>query len=573
MSEAPPGTWDYLVVGSGFGGSVSALRLSEKGYRVLVLEKGRRFTDSDFPKTNWNVKKFLWAPKLGCRGILKLTYLRHVTALSGAGVGGGSLVYANTLPVPREPFFRSPSWAGLADWWHELAPHYDTALRMLGATRTPFLTTPDEILRDLAVEVGRGDSFESTDVAVYFGRPEETVKDPFFGGEGPDRTGCHRCGGCMVGCRHGAKNTLDRNYLWLAERRGTVVEPDTLVTWVKPLVGGGYEVTARTGTHAMVPLNRERTFRATNVIFAGGVTGTVPLLLELKESPDGLPKLSGRLGHYVRTNSEVLVGVVSERRDRDLSTGIAIGSIIHTDEHSHLEPVRYPAGSGFFRLQAMPMATGETVFARFADAFVRMLRHPIKALRAWCVPDWAKYSMILLYMRTVDGSLRMRRGHSPWTLFFRGSLTEEQGDGAPAKATAPEAAALAEKVALKLEGYPQSLLTETLFGIPTTAHILGGCTMGDAPENGVIDHRHRVFGYEGLYVIDGAAVSANPGVNPSLTITALAERAMSFIPAKEGAVLPTPAVLPPPQSGRAFPDSDPWGHEPVRSASSPDHLA
>ena len=527
--------WDFLIVGSGFGGSVSALRLTEKGYRVLVLEKGRRFRAEDFPRTNWNLKRFLWAPRLGLRGILKLTYLRHVTALSGAGVGGGSLCYANTLPVPKDDFFGAPSWARLARWKEELAAPYQTALRMLGAARTPFLTPPDEVLRDVAKEIGREDGFEPTNVAVWFGEPEVTVPDPYFGGEGPERTGCRQCGGCMVGCRHGAKNTLDMNYLWLAERRGLRIEADTEVTWIRPLEGGGYELQARHGTHAIPGLNGRRTYRARNVILAGGVGGRVPLLLRRRERPDGLPNLSPRLGHFVRTNSEVLVGVVTERRDVDLSKGIAIGSILHTDEHSHLEPVRYPAGSGFFRFQAMPMATGDTILARFANAVGRTFRQPVRALRAWLVPDWAKFTMILLYMRTVDGSLKLRRGRSFWTFGTRGAVTEEQGDGPPATATAPVAAKLAERVARKLDGFPQSMLTETILGIPTTAHILGGCTMGDAPENGVIDHRHRVFGYEGLYVIDGAAISANPGVNPALTITALAERAMTFIPPKEGA--------------------------------------
>ena len=531
-----PDAWDFVVVGSGFGGSVSALRLAEKGYRVLVLERGRRFGPDDFPRSNWDLRRFLWAPRLGLRGILKLTYLRHVTALSGAGVGGGSLVYANTLPVPTDAFFAAPSWAHLADWKRELAPHYATALRMLGATRTPFLTPPDEVLRDLARDLGRPEAFEPTEVAVYFGEPGVTAPDPYFGGEGPPRSGCTRCGGCMIGCRHGAKNSLDQNYLFLAERRGAVVQADTDVTWVRPRPGGGFELSARVGTHALPWLDRRETVLARNVVLAGGVMGTVPLLLKLREDPGGLPRLSPRLGHLVRTNSEVLVGVVSRRRGLDLSQGIAIGSIVHTDAHSHLEPVRYPAGSGFFRLQALPMATGETVLARLADALLRTLRHPWKALRAWLVRDWARSTMILLYMRTVDGSLRMRRGRSGWTLLRRGTVTEEGGDGPRAKATAPEAAALAEQVAAKLDGFPQSMLTETLLGIPTTAHVLGGCTIGESPETGVVDARHRVFGYEGLWVIDGSAVSANPGVNPSLTITAMAERAMSFVPRKAESV-------------------------------------
>jgi cholesterol oxidase len=523
--------WDYLIVGSGFGGSVSALRLTEKGYKVLVLEKGRRLQAEAFPKTNWNLKRFFWLPRLGWRGLFKMTFLGHVTALSGVGVGGGSLVYANTLPVPKDAFFEAPSWGHLADWRRELAEPYATVLRMLGATPNPALTYPDEVLRAVGTELGRGEAFEPTQVAVYFGQPGTKAPDPYFEGAGPERTGCILCGGCMLGCRFGAKNTLDQNYLYLAERRGLRIEPDTEVTWVKPLPGGGYEVEARQGTWASPAWNTRKTYRAKGIIFAGGVTGTVPLLLRLKERLDGLPALSKRVGDFVRTNSEVLVGVVSQRRDRDLSQGIAIGSILHTDPHSHLEPVRYSAGSGFFRALMLPLAPGDTLGQRLLSACGLLLRHPLRTLRAYLVPDWAKYTMILLYMRTVDGHIRMRLGRSLRTGFRRGTVTEA-GDGPPAKAWAPEATDLAHRVARHLDGFPASLLTEVLLGIPTTAHILGGSPMGDSGATGAIDHRHRLFGYENLYVIDGSAISANPGVNPSLTIAALAERAISFFPPK-----------------------------------------
>jgi cholesterol oxidase len=333
----------------------------------------------------------------------------------------------------------------------------------------------------------------------------------------------------MLGCNHGAKNTLDRNYLYLAERRGLRIEADTEVTWVKPHAEGGYEVEARQGTWALPVLNAKRTYRARQIIFAGGVLGTVPLLLKLKEAASGLPALSDRIGDFVRTNSEVLLGVVTRRRDQDLSQGIAIGSILHTDEHSHLEPVRYPAGAGFFRTLMLPQAPGDTLFRRLASALGQVVRHPIQTLQAYLVPDWAKYTMILLYMRTVEGHIRMRLGRGLRTGFRRGAVTKP-GDGPPAKAWAPEATDLGQRVARHLDGYPSSLLTETLLGIPTTAHILGGAPMGASAEEGAIDHQHRLFGYEGLYVIDGSAMSANPGVNPSLTIAALAERAMSFIP-------------------------------------------
>ncbi len=518
--------WDFVIVGSGFGGSVSALRLVEKGYRVLMLEKGRRFAPDDFPKSNWDLKRWLWLPKLGMRGLFQMTFLPHVTALSGVGVGGGSLVYANTLPIPKDSFFDAVSWGGLAKWKEELAPHYLTARRMLGAVENPNSTYPDEVLAQLGRE--RNLEHHPSTVAVYFGKPGVTVPDPFFGGEGPPRTGCIQCGGCMIGCRFGAKNTLDHNYLYLAENKGLNLQPEAEVTWVKPLDGGGYSVDVESG------LGRTRTRQThttKNVIFSGGVMGTMPLLLQLAERPDGLPRLSKRLGSFVRTNSEALIGVITNRKDVDLSKGIAIGSILQTDAHSHLEPVRYPAGSGFFRLFNAPHVTGDTFPTRLARLITATVRSPWKTARAFLVGDWAKSTMILLYMRTLEGHLKMQLGRGPTTGFARGIVTSLESGPKPT-ANIPEADELARAVAAKIDGKPMTLVTETLGGIPTTAHILGGACMGDSAETGVIDHRHRVFGYDGLYVIDGSAVSANPGVNPSLTITALAERAMTFIPAK-----------------------------------------
>lgn len=522
---------DWLIIGSGFGGSVSALRLTEKGYRVVMLEKGRRLRAEDFPKTNWNLKKWLWMPQLGWRGLFKMTFFRHVTVLSGVGVGGGSLVYANTLPIPKDDFFQARSWGALADWKTELTPHYATARRMLGATVNPLRTLPDEIIQQVGKEMGRED-FQPTTVAVYFGQPGVTVPDPYFGGEGPERTGCNSCGGCMTGCRFNAKNTLDKNYLYFAEKRGLTLHADTEVTWVRPLPGGGYEVEALEGTSRFS--RRKRRFTARQVIFSGGVLGTVDLLLKLKADPEGLPRLSDRLGDGVRTNSEALIGVVAGKRfhDKDLSRGIAIGSILHTDAHSHLEPVRYSAGSDFFRSLMAPHVSGTTAFSRLAKVAGLFLRHPLKMIGSWFTRDFARRSMILLYMRTLDGHLRMRRGRGLFTAGRKGLTTGLQEGPAPT-ANIPEASELAHRVAEKLDGLPMTLASETVMGIPTTAHILGGCCMGDSPQTGVIDPQHRLFGYEGLYVVDGSAISANPGVNPSLTITALAERAMTFIPARQ----------------------------------------
>lgn len=520
--------YDFAVVGSGFGGSVSALRLCEKGYRVLLLEKGRRFAVQDFPKTNWDLKRWLWNPEVGLRGFFKMSFFRHVTIFSGVGVGGGSLVYANTLPVPKREFFETGTWAGLADWHKELAPHYATAERMLGAAPNPRLMPGDEILRDVARDVGRGASFEPTRVAVFFGKPGVTVPDPYFDGRGPERTGCIFCGGCMTGCRHGAKNTLDRNYLYLAERLGLTLLAETEVVALRQRSGGGYLLEVRQG------LGRKKTsrqFSADRVVLSGGVLGTVRLLLEMRDDRHGLPRLSPMTGRAVRTNSESLIGVVTRRRDVNLSEGIAIGSILHTDEHSHLEPVRYGDGSGFFRLLAAPHTPAATAPERLARAAALIAAHPMTALRVLAVPDFAKYTQILLYMRSLEGTLSFELGRGVRTGFRRG-LETALGDGPAPSAFIPEATELARRFAEKLDGAPVSMLTETLMGIPSTAHILGGACIGQNPDEGVIDIHHEVFGYPGLYVIDGAAVSSNPGVNPSLTITAMAERAMSRIPAK-----------------------------------------
>jgi cholesterol oxidase len=528
--------YDWIIIGSGFGGSVSAHRLTQKGYKVLVIEKGRRFGPEDFPKTNWDLKRWMWNPAMGLKGIFKMSFMKHMTVLHGVGVGGGSLVYANTLPTPTSAFFQSGSWSELADWEAELAPHYQTAKRMLGATPNPLMTKGDHVIKEIAKDIGREEHFHPTEVAVFFGEPNKKVPDPFFEGEGPDRVGCNFCGACMTGCRVGAKNTLDKNYLYLAEKNGAEVVPETEVTAIRPLDAGGYRIE----TKATFGKANPREVTANRVILSGGVMGTMPLLLQMKEDPQGLPKLSDRVGDFVRSNSEALFGVVSPEKDVNFSKGVAITSILHTDEHSHIEPVRYGAGSGFFRTLLAPHAPGPTVLSRMWGAFTAFARRPVLWLRALFVKDLAKQSQVLLYMRTIEGTLRMRLGREIRTGFRRGLVTQVDDPSQAPSAFMEEATELAEKFAEKVNGVPTTLMTETLLGVPSTAHILGGACMGDSAETGVINAKHEVFNYPGLYVIDGSAISANPGVNPSLTITTLAERAMSLIADKDTA----PAINP-----------------------------
>ena len=523
MSEAH---YDWIIIGSGFGGSVSALRLAEKGYRVLVLEKGRRFSAEDFPESNWDLRRWMWMPAAGLKGIFQMSFLKHVTILHGVGVGGGSLVYANTLPTPKQSFFDAPSWSHLGDWQAELGPHYTTAKRMLGAATVPCMTRGDELLKEIAEDIGRPEHFHPTEVSVFFGEAGKPAPDPYFDGKGPERVGCTFCGGCMTGCRVGAKNTLDRNYLYLAEGLGVCVRPETEVEAIRPMDGGGYRVETRASF-----ADYRATFSADRVVLAGGVMGTVPLLLAMKADPEGLPGLSPRLGDFVRTNSEALFAVVSPDPDAEFSKGVAITSILHTDDDSHIEPVRYAEGSGFFRTLLAPHAPGATVVGRLAGAAARLAREPVRWARALTVSDFAKQSQVLLYMRTLEGTLSMRLGRGIRTGFRRGLVTELAPGQEPPRAFMEEATDLANRFAEKVGGVAVSLVTEMVLGVPSTAHILGGCCMGGTAEEGVIDSDHRVFGYDGLYVIDGSAVSANPGVNPSLTITALAERAMHGIEA------------------------------------------
>ncbi len=466
--------YDWVIVGSGFGGSVSAHRLTQKGYSVLVIEKGRRFGQEDFPKNNWDLKRWMWNPALGLKGIFQMSFLKHMTVLHGVGVGGGSLVYANTLPTPKSEFFQSGSWASLNDWESELAPHYKTAKRMLGAAPNPLMTKGDHVIKEIAKEIGREEHFEPTEVAVYFGEPNKLVPDPFFDGDGPDRVGCNFCGSCMTGCRVGAKNTLDKNYLYLAEKYGAEVIPETEVTAIRPLDGGGF----RLETEASIGKSRDAEVTADRVILAGGVMGTIPLLLRMKEDPEGLPNLSDRTGDFVRSNSESLISVISPSDSADFSKGVAITSILNTDEHSHIEPVRYGPGSGFFRLLLAPHAPGSTVIVRIWGGMMSVLRRPGRWLRAIFVRDISRHSQVLLYMRTIEGTLRMRLGRDLRTGFRRGLVTEVDDPSQAPSAFIDEATELADKFADKVDGVTATLVTESLFGVPFDGAYSGRCMHG-----------------------------------------------------------------------------------------------
>ncbi|AEB47219.1 FAD-dependent oxidoreductase [Micromonospora maris] len=534
--------YDVVVIGSGFGGSVAALRLAEKGYSVGVLEAGRRFADDEFPQTSWRLRRFLWAPKLGCFGLQRITLLRAadrragggVLVLSGSGVGGGSLVYANTLYEPLDAFYTDPQWRDITDWRAELAPHFAQAKRMLGVTTYPLHTPADRAMRRVADRMGVGHTFHATPVGVYIGRPGERVADPYFGGAGPERTGCTNCGACMTGCRYGAKNTLVKNYLWLAERLGAQVHPLTTVTAVRPC-GDGYAVhTERTGAWLR---KRPQVIHADQVVFAAGALGTQRLLHEMRER-GALPNISSTLGRLTRTNSEAILGAsVPRRRARaagvDYSEGVAITSSFHPDPQTHIEPVRYGRGSNAMGLlQSLLVDGGPHRVRRWLG---QLVRHPWQAARLLLVRNWSERTVIALVMQSADNSLTTRLRRGP----LGRRLVAAPGHGTGNPTWIPAGNRAARLLAEEIDGTPGGALTEP-FDIPMTAHILGGAVIGATPETGVIDPYHRVYGHPGLYVVDGAAISANLGVNPSLTITAQAERAMSLWPNKN-----TPDPRPP----------------------------
>ncbi len=539
---------DWLVIGAGFGGSVSALRLAEKGYRVQVLECGRRFEDSDFAEKTSQLRRYYYFPVLGMKGIFRLTLFRDIFVGTGSGVGGGSLGYANTLYRSRPEFAEHPQWSELGDWDAELAPHYDTAERMLGVTTYDQVTAADELMREYAGTIGVADTFTPTRVGVFLGTPGKTVPDPYFGGEGPERTGCIRCGSCMVGCRHNAKNTLMKNYLWFAERRGVTISPERTVTDIRPLNGtdgaDGYAVThVRTGSWVR---KDRRTTVAKGVVVSAGALGTNWLLQRCKLA-GSLPAISDRLGYLVRTNSESVVAVTAPDDTRDFTKAVALTSSIYPTADTHIEPVTYGKGadaqSWLFTLATERGGRGSRPFYFLANA----LRHPGRFLRSVRMRHTSRRTVILAVMQTLDNSIRIKpRFRLPGGFPV---LTTEVDPDKPNPDIIPAAYHAANWLAERTGGVAQAATPEAIFSIPSTAHLLGGAAIGASPETGVVNARHELYGYQNLLVCDGSAVPANVGVNPSLTITAMAERAMSFVAPKPGTTPAEPIRFTQPVAG------------------------
>ncbi|MPZ62810.1 MAG: FAD-binding protein [Propionibacteriales bacterium] len=526
--------YDVLVIGSGFGGSVSALRLTEKGYRVGVLEAGARFDETTYPKTSWDLRRFLFAPALGCYGIQRISLLKDCLILAGAGVGGGSLVYANTLYEPLDAFYRDPSWSHITDWRAELAPYYDQAKRMLGVVENPLRTPSDDVVQKVAEEMGVGDTYHPTPVGVFFGSPGVEVDDPYFGGAGPKRRGCLQCGECMTGCRHHAKNTLTKNYLYLAEQAGATVHPLTTATAVRPMPGGGYAVETRR-TDAWWRRGR---ITAGQVVFAAAALGTQKLLHRMRDTGQ-LPRISDRLGVLTRTNSEAILGAIAPDRSVDYSQGVAITSSFHPDQDTHVEPVRYGRGSNAMAFLQTVLVGDDAETNRQLRWLREMWAHRREARQLYDLKHWSERAVIALVMQSLDNSITTYGGRGRLTGRWR--LTSKQGHGAPNPTYIPAGHEAVRRMAAVMGGGTAGGSIGEPFNIPLTAHFIGGCVIGDSGETGVIDPWHRVYGHPGLHVVDGSAISANLGVNPSLTITAQAERAMAHWP-NQGEPDPRPAL-------------------------------
>ncbi|MBI2603564.1 MAG: GMC family oxidoreductase [Deltaproteobacteria bacterium] len=520
--------FDVVVIGSGFGGSVSAMRLAQKGYKVAILEMGKRYRPKDFPKTNWNVKKYFWFPLLRCFGFQKITLLKKIMVLHGVGVGGGSLVYAATLPRPLSKCFESKAWPGSINWREELVRWYETAETMLGVAKNPKMFEGEKVLADLGQELGCDETYGPTDVGIYFEKPGETVSDPYFGGDGPDRTGCIHCGACMIGCPHGSKNTLDFNYLYFAEKWGAQVFPETKATVITPPKHENEPYVIATVSSTKWFRKKGPSFKARKVILAAGVLGTVELLLKNRDIYKTLPNLSPQLGKTVRTNGECLLGATSLESTHNLSQGIAIGASINAGEEIKIEQVRYPKGSSAMRLLAVPLTGKGNFLVRPLKLLANIVLHLPTLLRLLTVWDWASRTVILLVMQTSDTELNLTLSRSLFSGFRKVLSGFSVGNAVPT--FMPLAQRAAKFVAKRINGIAQNAISEVLLDTPLTAHILGGAVLADSPEEGVVDTHHQVFGYKGLYICDGSVVPANLGANPSLTITALAERFCSLIP-------------------------------------------
>ena len=516
--------FDVIVIGSGFGGSVAALRLTEKNYRVAVLEAGKRFSDKDFPKTSWRINKFLFFPKLGLKGIQRIHALPDVLVLAGAGVGGGSLVYANTLYKPPSSYFEDKQWRHITDWNEELSPWYDQASRMLGVTQNPYMSPSDEAMKEVADQMGVGHTFKLAPLGVYFGDGAgKKSADPFFGGVGPERNGCLQCGGCMTGCRHNAKNTLPKNYLGLAEKAGAKVFAETTVTKIEQLANGTWLVTAK---KSGAWFGGVRKFSAAQVIVAAGTYNTQKLLHQMKAT-SVLPKLSDHLGKLSRTNSEALTGTIMKKSKVDYSKGAAITSSFFPDEHTHVEPVRYGKGSNLMGLLQTVMTDGFNINSRRRQWLKQIILKPRYVLQILDVRRWSERTVIALIMQNVDSAITVfsKRG------IFGRRISSRNDSQNPNATYIPAANEVARKIAENRDGIAGGHIGD-LINAPFTAHFVGGCVIGSDSSSGVIDPYHRVWNYPTLHIVDGSSVTANLGVNPSLTITAQAERAFSFWPNK-----------------------------------------